>query len=68
MHNTKTGHPRPLGPPTEVGELAVALRPGALLCVRCGQVFHQHDVQAFDDGVRFVCEGCGLAAIEVLSS
>ena len=58
---------RPLGPPTDVGELAVSLRPGALRCVRCSRPFQQQDAQAIDDGLRFVCEGCGLDALEVRS-
>ena len=59
---------RPLGPPTDVGELTVSLRPSALQCVRCGQVFRQHDAQAVDDGIRFVCSGCGLDALEVAAT
>lgn len=64
MHNDSFDS-RPLAPPTPVGEQAVSLRPGALRCVRCMQVFHQHDAQAFGDGLRFVCSGCGLDALEV---
>jgi hypothetical protein len=58
---------RPLGPPADVGDLAVSLRVGALRCIRCSYVFRQRDAQALEDGVRFVCGGCGLDALEVLA-
>jgi hypothetical protein len=56
---------RPLGSPTEVGDLNVNLRPGSLRCVGCGREFRQINVQPSDGGVRFIC-ACGLEALEVV--
>jgi len=61
---------RPLAAPTLVGEFAITLRAGALRCTGCGRIFRQHDIraQAFDEGIRFICEGCGLDALEIAPS
>jgi hypothetical protein len=59
---------RPLGAPSHIGRLAVRLRQGALCCTRCKREFQQHDVQGIEDGMRFVCDRCGLDLLEIGSS
>jgi hypothetical protein len=58
MSDNMKDQPRPLAPPTQIGDMWVRLRPGSLRCETCGHVFKQHEAEVTDGGVRFACH-CG---------